>query len=120
MRLKVTLLTVAVGVVVVVGVEVALMACPEPLAFKSMCADLSWLIAFELFCSSCKTVRLLPPEPPMGLQALSRRKTVTSAIGRRKCFLSAITNTPLEPFKSKDAYKNIKHVSVMEERTSFE
>src|SRR5438270_1243919 len=64
-RLNVTLLTVAVGVVVVVvGVPVpvvgvgVVMACPEPLAFKSMCVDLSWLIAFELFCSSCKTVRL--------------------------------------------------------------
>src|SRR5439155_1619415 len=112
-RLNVTLLTAVVGVgvpvpVVGVGVAFVVMACPEPLAFKSMCVDLSWLIAFELFCSSCKTVRLLPPgPPPIGLQALIRRRTVASATSRRKCFLCIITNTPLEPFKSIDAYKNV-------------
>ena len=91
-RLKETWLTVGV-LVVVVGVAVVLLvtACPEPLTFKSMWAELSLLIADELFCSSCNTVRLLPPDPLVaGLHALSSTSTLTVAINTIKNLFIAI------------------------------
>ena len=93
-RLKVPLLTT--GVLLVVGVAVLeVTACPEPLAFRSTCAELSLLMAVELFCSNWRTVRLLPPVPPVeGLHALMISSIAASAINKIAGLLCIIVNTP--------------------------